>query len=98
MGVDPSPGMVREARGGAGDDDGLEFHVAGGETLDMPARFDAIFCNSALQWFRDPPRALANCRAALRAGGRMAVQAPARSSYCPNFLRAVDALAADPRT
>jgi trans-aconitate methyltransferase len=64
----------------------------------MPAQFDAIFCNSAFQWFTDEPRALANCFAALRENGRMAMQAPARNDYCPQFVRAVATLAADPRT
>ena len=64
----------------------------------MPGEFDAIFCNSAFQWFTDEPRALANCFAALRPGGRMAMQAPARHDYCPQFVRAVATLAADPRT
>ena len=112
VGADPSPQMIAEARQGAGaagdaaaaggahhaGAGALEFVVAGAEDLDMPGRFDAIFCNSALQWFHDPARALGNCRAALRAGGRMAVQAPATAAYCPNFVAAVAALADDERT
>jgi trans-aconitate methyltransferase len=96
VGADPSPQMIAEARREAAD--GLEFVVAGGEDLGMPGRFDAVFCNSALQWFADPLRALGNCRAALRDGGRMAVQAPATAAYCPNFVAAVARLAADERT
>lgn len=76
----------------------LEFVVAGAEDLDMPGRFDAIFCNSALQWFQDVPRALGACRAALRPGGRMAVQAPATSLYCPSFIAAFASLGEDERT
>ena len=57
-----------------------------------------IFCNSAFQWFRQPARALARCRANLRPGGRLGVQAPARSDYCPGFIIATGALRADPRT
>jgi trans-aconitate 2-methyltransferase len=107
VGADPSPEMVAEARkvadeaadGGAGPGaPPLEFVVAGAEDLDMPGRFDAIFCNSALQWFRDAPRALAACRAALRPGGRMGAQAPATAAYCPSFVAAFDALGEDDRT
>ena len=36
----------------------------------MPEAFDAILCNSAFQWFTDGERALRNCFAALRPGGR----------------------------
>jgi ubiquinone/menaquinone biosynthesis C-methylase UbiE len=98
VGADPSPEMVAEARRGSADTPGLEFVVAGAESLHLPARFDAVFCNSVLQWFSDPGRALANGRAALRPGGRMAVQAPATAAYCPAFIRAVSRLAHDART
>ncbi|MFL5264631.1 MAG: methyltransferase domain-containing protein, partial [Anaeromyxobacteraceae bacterium] len=47
-----------------------------------PAAFDVVFCNSALHWFKETARALAACRRALRPGGRMAMQAPARQDYC----------------
>ena len=96
LGLDPSAGMIAEARRQAAAH--VEFQVGTAEELDFPDSFDAIFCNSAFQWFRDPPRALANCFAALRSGGRMAIQAPARREYCPNFLAAVDGLSRDPRT
>lgn len=95
-GLDPSEGMIAEARRNA--EEAIEFHTGPVETLHMPGSFDAIFCNSAFQWFRDPRRALANCLAALRPGGRMALQAPARADYCPNFTRATDALRHDSRT
>jgi ubiquinone/menaquinone biosynthesis C-methylase UbiE len=99
VGVDPSPQMIAEARRGDGSSVGaLEFVVAGAEDLCLPGRFDAIFCNSALQWFHDPARALRNCRDALRPGGRMAAQAPATSRYCPNFVAAFARLGEDDRT
>jgi len=97
LGVDPSAGMVAEARRRFGGD-GIDFAVGAAEHLPAADAFDAIFCNSALQWFRDPARALRACAQALRAGGAIAVQAPAGREYCPNFLAAVDALARDPRT
>ena len=96
VGVDPSLEMIASARQAA--PEGIEFVTGVAEELDMPGQFDAVFCNSAFQWFRDAPRALANSFAALRPGGRMVMQAPARHEYCPNFVRAVATLAADPRT
>ena len=95
-GIDPSEGMIAEARRAPAPN--IEFLAGTAESLDRPNQFDAIFCNSAFQWFRDPARALARCHAALRPGGRMAIQAPARARYCPNFVAAVEALGRDPRT
>lgn len=96
LGLDPAEGMIAEARRQVAPD--VEFQVGAAENLNLPGQFDAIFCNSAFQWFRDPPRALAGCFAALRPEGRMAIQAPARVVYCPNFIAAVDGLRRDPRT
>jgi trans-aconitate methyltransferase len=97
VGVDPSPGMIVEARTKHGGER-ARFEVGAAEDLDATEPFDAIFCSSALQWFREPARALAACGRALRPGGRMAVQAPARRDYCPVFLRGVEAVARDPAT
>jgi ubiquinone/menaquinone biosynthesis C-methylase UbiE len=96
VGIDLSPEMIALARQAT--PEGIEFVTGSVETLDLCGQFDAIFCNSAFQWFSDEPRALANCFAALRPGGRMAMQAPARDDYCPQFVRAVAALGRDPRT
>ena len=87
VGIDLSPEMVALAREAA--PKGIEFVTGSAEELDMPGQFDAIFCNSAFQWFTDAARAIANCYAALRPDGRMVLQAPARHAYCPTFLRAV---------
>ena len=94
-GTDPSPGMIAEARREA---PAIPFRVEAAEALDEPASYDVIFCNSAFHWFVDPARVLANCLAALRPGGRMAIQAPARRDYCPEFIAAVEALRRDART
>jgi trans-aconitate methyltransferase len=96
-GRDVSPGMIAQARQSSPDLD-VDFRVGAAEGLDEAERFDVVFCNSTLQWFRDPPRVLANCRRALRRGGRLGVQAPAGRDYCPVFTRAVAALMADPVT
>ena len=97
LGVDSSPAMVAEARRAApGGRPG--FAVGAAEALGLGDRFDAIFCNSAFQWFGDPQRALASCHRALRPGGRIAIQAPAGHDYCPKFLRAVACLLRDERT
>jgi len=96
-GIDPSEGMIAEARKTCAEQDAV-FEVCPVESLAATGAFDAIFCNSAFQWFRDPACALSNCFRALVPGGRLGIQAPATRDYCPNFVRAFDALATDDRT
>jgi ubiquinone/menaquinone biosynthesis C-methylase UbiE len=91
VGCDAAPGMIAEARarhGGAG----IEFVESDAARLPFSAEFDAIYCNSALQWFDDPAAVLTGCLDALRAGGRMAMQAPAKKEFCPNVIAAVGEL------
>jgi ubiquinone/menaquinone biosynthesis C-methylase UbiE len=97
VGVDPSMGMINEA-GNARQGLHIAYEVKTAEGLDYRDRFDVIFCNSAFQWFRDPGQALRNCYAALKKGGRMGIQAPAKKNYCPNFVKAISAVARDSRT
>lgn len=96
-GIDPSEAMIAKARRNC-QALAVTFMVATAESFETSQTFDAIFCNSAFQWFQDPSVALANCARVLRPGGRIAIQAPARTNYCPNFVLATEALASDPRT
>lgn len=96
VGIDPSSGMIAEAQHNSAPN--IAFHVGDAESLNITGQFDAIFCNSAFQWFHDPCHAVVHCYNALRSGGRMAIQAPARTNYCPNFVLAINALKDDPQT
>ncbi len=96
-GIDPSEAMIAKARRNC-QALAVTFLTTDAESFDTPQTFDAIFCNSSFHWFHDPARALANCCRVLRPGGRIAIQAPARANYCPNFTKATEALLADPRT
>ncbi len=82
VGMDLSPEMIALAREAAPDT--IEFVTGDAEALGMTEEFDAILCNSAFQWFADEPGALAGCFPALRPGGRMAMQAPARQRVLPD--------------
>ncbi|WP_456473925.1 class I SAM-dependent methyltransferase [Candidatus Pyrohabitans sp.] len=97
VGVDPSAAMIDRAversRGLS-----IIYEIKGAEELDYEECFDVIFCNSAFQWFRDPERAVGNCFTALRSGGRLGVQAPAKRVYSPNFIEAVERVKQDERT
>jgi trans-aconitate methyltransferase len=95
-GVDASASMVAEARRGG--DEAIRFSLSRAEDLAFDSEFDVIFSNSALQWFREPGRALARMRAALRPGGRMGIQAPATQAYCPTFVEAMAHVASHPDT
>lgn len=97
VGVDPSEGMILEASANLAGED-ISNMVMGAEELAFDSAFDVIFCNSAFQWFQQPLKALQNCRTALRKGGRIGIQAPARKDCCSNFISAIDAVAHDART
>jgi trans-aconitate methyltransferase len=98
VGRDPSAGMLAQARSAQGRVDRIHFELGTAEDLNADQAFDAILCNSALQWFGDPAKALRACWRALRVGGRMAVQAPARQDFCPTFQRALAEVARHPKT
>ena len=94
-GIDPASGMVEAARARF---PAIPYRLGAAEDLAYRDEFDVVFCNSAMQWFRDPAGALACCRRALRKGGRIGVQAPATSQYCPQFVSAMEAVARHPAT
>lgn len=97
FGVDPCETMIAKARRNC-QFLAVTFLTAEAENFETSQQFDVIFCNSAFQWLHDPLKALNNCNRVLRPGGRIGIQAPARANYCPNFILATQALAADPRT
>lgn len=96
VGVDPSAEMIAVARARALPN--VRFEVRGAEELDAVAAFDAVTCNSALQWFPDPEAALRRMAWALRPGGRLALQAPATARYVPAFVDAMAEVARHPDT
>jgi ubiquinone/menaquinone biosynthesis C-methylase UbiE len=96
-GADPSPGMIAEA-GKSAVGLKIEYVISAAEEIAFDGEFDAVFTNSAFQWFGDPAKALRRCLAALRPGGRFYMQAPARKVFCPVFIAAFADVAADPKT
>lgn len=97
VGVDASMGMIEKAREKFSDQD-ISFRVCSAEQLDYQNEFDVIFCNSAFQWFVNPAKALKACHNSLKINGRMAIQAPAKDNYCPNFLQAIKEVKNDKST
>ncbi len=96
VGVDASDGMVEEAKRNYSHL-GLTFDVCTADRLEYADSFDAIFCNSAFQWFKHPEPVLKSCYTALRLRGKMGIQAPARNVYSPNFIDAVETVGKDAR-
>lgn len=97
VGIDPSEGMIRGAIESSKNMD-ISFEVKSAEEMDYTDSFSVVFCNSSFQWFKDPQKAVRNCCKALRKGGRMGIQAPARRAYSPNFIYAIQKVKEDPGT
>jgi ubiquinone/menaquinone biosynthesis C-methylase UbiE len=93
-GIDPSEGMIAECLRLS--PEGLEFAEASAETMSYNDEFDIVFCNSAFNWIENIELAVSNMRDALKAHGRLGVQAPATSRCSPNFSAAVGESARDP--
>ncbi len=97
VGIDPSEGMIKKAREKNKDLD-ITFEIKSAEELDYIEEFDVIFSNSAFQWFKDPKKAIRNCYRALRNGGKIGIQAPAKKIYSPNFIEAINEIKKNKRT
>ncbi len=60
VGIDPSEGVIKEAVEKSRRLD-IVYETKSAEDMDYEDCFDVIFCNSALQWFKEPERAIKNC-------------------------------------
>jgi ubiquinone/menaquinone biosynthesis C-methylase UbiE len=98
VGTDVSEGMINEAVRNSGDQRNLSYFVKDAECLGFNNEFDVIYCNSAFQWFPRPEKVLKQCLMALKPGGRMGIQAPATSMYCPNFVSSIEKVRTNPST
>jgi trans-aconitate methyltransferase len=93
VGTDISEAMIAEASSAF---PAIEFRRVAAEDLDYAAEFDAVFCNSALQWFAEPDRALSAMSGALKPGGRLAVACPGTGHFSPFFEKVVAEVAGLP--
>src|SRR5215207_9237420 len=73
-GLDPSAGMIREARGQDSAQIELEFEVTNGngEQLEADA-FDGIVCSSVIEYVQDADELLRNFQRSLRPGGALVI-------------------------
>jgi len=89
VGIDPSEEMLDRARGKAREAAHVSFVQISAEDMEFPEEFDLVFSNSALQWVIRQEDALSRMFHALRPGGRIALQLPARDFF-PEFRRNVE--------
>ena len=97
VGIDPSEGMINEAKKQYKNIN-INFKVQSAQQLDYLTFFDVIFCNSVFQWFKNVEKVILNCYRALKKGGRVGIQAPAKHKYSPNFITAIAQVQKDKRT
>src|SRR5262249_56540999 len=71
IGIDSSPGMIAEARRLYPH---VRFEVADARDFALDAGFDAAFSNAVLHWIKEPERAIACVRRALKPGGRFVAE------------------------
>ncbi len=97
VGIDPSQGMISMANE-ENIAKNIEYRVQSAEAIHFNNEFDIIFCNSALQWFKDLNRVAENFNNSLKKSGKIAIQAPASKNYCPNFLEGIENVRTNPLT
>lgn len=90
VGIDISEGMIKHARTLYPE---TEFKQVAAEDLDYNNEFDIAFCNSALQWFSDPDRAIKAIFDSLKKSGKLGLACPATSNWSPWFDRLISKVA-----
>lgn len=79
-GIDISEGMIKQAKTLY---PGMEFRQVAAEDMDYSREFDVAFCNSALQWFIDPNRAIKAIFHSLNGSGKLGLACPATYDWTP---------------
>lgn len=92
IGIDISEKMIKQARSLY---PGIEFRVIAIEELDYNNEFDIAFCNSALQWFSDPDRAMTGIFNSLKPEGKIGLACPATNDWAPCFESIISKVSED---
>jgi len=71
MGIDASADMIALARGSFADAANLSFECMDARRIVLPEKFDVVFSNAALHWFREHDAFLSGLRACLNPGARL---------------------------
>jgi trans-aconitate methyltransferase len=89
VGIDPSEEMLEKAGQVSVDSGNLDLVRTEAAQMDISDRFDLAFSNSAMQWVKDQKRAIGLTCRALKRGGRLAFQMPAKD-FCREFFSSVE--------
>ncbi len=81
VGIDPSPEMFKKAREVSSSIDNILLMNIRAEEMCFKNDFDLVYSNSALQWIKEQGDVIARSYRALKPGGRLAVQLPAKD-FC----------------
>ena len=95
-GIDASDEMVFLAQQTWGHIKNLDFSPMDAQNLTFHGGFDVVYSNAVLHWVADHPAVLAGVWRALKPGGRMLLQMPAKRN-CEQFIEAVDSVRSAPR-
>ncbi len=90
IGIDISEAMIKQAKALYPE---IEFRKISVEDIDYNDKFDIAFCNSALQWFSDPDRAITAIFNSLKKSGKLSLACPATSNWSPWFGRIIPKVA-----
>ncbi len=85
VGIDPSEEMLLKATSVSSGVENVRFIRSSAESIDFVDRFDFAFSNSALQWVKEQAEAIKRAYRALKRGGKIAFQLPARD-FCAEFF------------
>lgn len=88
VGIDPSAEMLAMAREKAASHTNISLLQLKAEEIAFGQSFDLAYSSNALQWARDQREAVGNIAAALRPGGRVAIQLPA-DNFSPALARCI---------
>lgn len=93
VGTDISAGMIAQAQAQY---PAIDFRHLAAEALDYDEDFDVVFCNSSMQWFTEPAKAVRAMCDALRHGGRIGVSCPATEDWSTCFRGVAEEAGAHP--
>jgi trans-aconitate 2-methyltransferase len=98
VGIDPSAEMLNRAGEVSSAVDTICLMNICAQQMDFTNEFDLIYSNSALQWIKEQEDVIARSYKALKSGGRIALQLPARD-FCwammENIYSVISALRLD---
>ncbi len=89
VGIDPSEEMLEKAGKVSAGSRNLSLVRTGAAQMDFSEQFDLAFSNSAMQWVKDQRGTIGLTRRALKRGGRLAFQMPARD-FCREFFGSIE--------